>query len=192
MSYLIEIKACKDAQEWADAQTDYETAWNICENGDWMLWIARKQGVDKRKFTLAKARCAWLVKHLMKDERSINAVEVAEKYGLGEVTDEELDAAAAAARAAYAADADAAYAAYAAAAAAAAVAAATADAAAHAAAAADADAAYAAAATADADAAYAAAAAAAYFARKKTLKQCADIIRGIISFEDLNKALGAK
>jgi hypothetical protein len=112
----------------------------------------------------------------MKDQRSRKAVEVAERYGLGQATRDELAAAAYAAAAAAAA----AYAAYAAAAAAAAAYAAYAAAAAYAYAA-DA-AAYAA-----AYAAYAAAAAYAYAAdaaayadadaRTKTLKQCADIVR---------------
>jgi len=113
---LEEINACSEALEWVGDRT-LEQAWNDCHRGDWMLWLAHKKGVDSRKLTLAKARCARLIFHLMKDERSRNAVEVAEKYGLGEAAREELDAAAATATAAYAAyadDAAAAYAAYAA------------------------------------------------------------------------------
>ena len=151
-----------------------------------MLWLSRKCNVDNRKLTLAKGLCAETVKHLMKDPRSIAAVEAAIKYGNGEIDDTELrnaaadaaaaDAAAAAAYAAYAADAAAYAAAY------------GADAAAYAAAYAAnaaADAAYAA-----ADAAYAANAAAyaayAAAARKKSQLQTAEIVRNTISIKDLN------
>ena len=111
MSYLKTIRACESGQEWADGQADYKTAWDTCERGDWMIWIASKQLADNRKLTGAKAECAGLVEHLMKDERSVNAVRVAERFGRGEATEEELrvaaDAAYAAAAyaAAYAADA---------------------------------------------------------------------------------------
>jgi hypothetical protein len=78
-------------------------AWATCDRGDWMLWYAKRVGVNLRTLTAAKAECAALVLHLMKDERSRNAVEVARSYGRGEATDEELSAADAAAYAAYAA-----------------------------------------------------------------------------------------
>ena len=42
--------------------------------------------------------CARQVQHLMKDQRSIDALDVAERYANGEATDSELDAASAAAR----------------------------------------------------------------------------------------------
>ena len=67
MSYLKAISACESGQEWADGQADYKTAWDTCERGDWMIWIASKQ-LDNRKLTGAKAECAGLVEHLMKDE----------------------------------------------------------------------------------------------------------------------------
>ena len=149
------MDACQEAIEWVGDRT-LEQAWNDCERGDWMLWFAEKAGVELQPLTLAKARCANLVVHLMKDERSRNAVEVAERFGLGKATREELDVAAYAAYAAAAADADAA------------------DAAARAAYADAAYAAYAAYAT----AAYATAAAAdAAVNREETLKKCADICR---------------
>ena len=79
-----------------------------------MLWIAKKLNVDLLKLTTAKALCANTVRHLMKDERSTNAIDIALKFGRGEVSKEELKTAADAAYAAYAAaDADV-YAAYAA------------------------------------------------------------------------------
>ena len=165
---LIDLDACREAREWADRKTLSEI-WGQCPRGDWMLWLARRAGVDKRTMTAAKADCAATIKHLMKDPRSIKALETAQAYGRGEATDDELAAAADAAYAAAAADA--AYAAY--------------DAAAAAAAAADDDA-YAAAASAAAYAAYDAAADAdAYAARKQSQIRTAEIVRSIITIEML-------
>ena len=168
---LNKLNACKSSIEWLESRTS-EEMWNDCPRGDWMLWLLSSLKLDKRRLTLCKGKCAETVKHLMEDNRSINAVEVAIRYGHNEATEEELTAAAADA-AAYA---DAACAAAAYAAATAAYAAAYADAAAAAAYAADAAdvAAY-------ADAAYAAAAA----ARKQNQRQTADIIRSIISHDEL-------
>ena len=164
---LIKLNACNEARKWASNKS-IDEIWATCHRGDWMLWLARKLNIDKRVLTLAKGHCANTVRHLMKDERSIAAVDMAIKYGEGNATDSELAAAAAAA--AYAADA-AAYAAYAA----------------YAAAAYAADAAaYAAADDADA-AAYAAAAYAAYdataAARKKSQQATAEICRKYIPLD---------
>ena len=117
---LIELNACKDAIDWVGDKT-IEQALADSQRGDWLLWLAKKLDLPLNKLTLAKARCAKTVIHLMKDQRSIDAVNVAEKFGLDECTIEELNTAAAdaaaytaayaAAAAAYAAAADAAYAA---------------------------------------------------------------------------------
>jgi hypothetical protein len=121
---LIQLDACESAREWAK-DMPIEEAVSTCHQGDWLLWLAKKVDVDLRLCTLSKGHCANTIRHLMKDERSINAVNVAIAFGEGKATREELDAAAAAslaaADAAYAAAdayAAAAYAAYAAAAAA--------------------------------------------------------------------------
>ena len=103
MSYLSSIGACTEGASWADSQPNYREAWDNCKRGDWMLWIAKKQSVDLKKLTLAKVECAEIVKHLMTDERSINALTVARKFCAGEASREELNAAAVAAAAADAA-----------------------------------------------------------------------------------------
>jgi len=174
---LQETGACIEAVKYVQSCRNYRQAWNKCERGDWMLWIANRIGVDDKTLTHAKYLCANQVRHLMKDKRSIAALNACKDYVEGKITRKRLDtyADAAYADAAYAAAADAAaaaaYAAYAAAAAAyAAYAAADA-----------ADAAYAAAAA--AYAAAAAAYAAAYDAaiRKELLKKSADICRKILT-----------
>jgi hypothetical protein len=185
VSILKELDACEEAIKWC-AENKFKTieeAWEKCERGDWMLWLYRRLYPDNlRELTLAKGYCANTVRHLMRDERSINAVDAAIAFGEGKISKVELRAAAAAASAAAAADAaDAAYAAdYAAAATAADYAAATTDAAY----AAD----YAAYAASDAaDAAYAASAAAdgAYAAAKKlNQKLTADICRQYLKLKE--------
>jgi hypothetical protein len=142
--YLKFLNACKPAIDWA-GDKPVEQVVAECHRGDWLLWLAKKCGVELQPLTLAKAHCANTVRHLMTDKRSTRAVDVAIAFGEGRATREELDAAASAADASFVT-----YAAYAA------HAAADAAYAAHAAADAAADAAYAAAADAAADAAYAA------------------------------------
>ena len=105
---LKKLDACEDARIWA-ADKSWEEVYNTCNRGDWLLWLFKKTNPDDLQLlTLAKGHCANTVRHLMKDERSIKAVDAAIAFGLGEITKEELHAAyAAATYAAYAADADA-------------------------------------------------------------------------------------
>ena len=97
---------CKEGLEFRKQYPDFKTAWNECPRGDWMLWIAKKLDVDLLKLITAKALCANTVRHLMKNERSTRAIDVALSFGNGIATRQELDAAADAAYVA-AADADA-------------------------------------------------------------------------------------
>ncbi len=104
--YLRSLKACNDAIEWAKDKP-IEQVVAECHRGDWLLWLAKKCGVELQPLTLAKAHCANTVRHLMTDKRSVKAVDVAIAFGEGRATRDELDAAAnaAAAYAAYSADA---------------------------------------------------------------------------------------
>jgi len=202
---LLNINACEEGMKWLADQTA-EDAWATCQRSDWMLWIASRCGVDLQTITLTKVRCARLVQHLMTDQRSLDALDVAEQFALGNATRKQLAVAATdAANATVAADTyaatyaatDAAYsaafhAAYAAELAANALAhfaatdqaayAAATDAATHAAT----DPAYAAYAT---HAAYVAAYAA---AKEKILAQCADICRTTLSLKVVLAGLATK
>jgi hypothetical protein len=88
---------CVEAVEFRKEFKTFEEAWKKCPRGDWMLWIAQRSGVDLRPLTLAKALCAKTVIHLMTDDRSKKAVRVAERFGRGKATRDELDAASSAA-----------------------------------------------------------------------------------------------
>jgi hypothetical protein len=100
-SKLIELNACEQALEWAGDKT-WEEIYNTCHRGDWLLWLfAKTNPEDLQLLTLAKGHCANTVRHLMMDERSTNAVDVAIAFGEGRATIKELNVAHNAATAAY-------------------------------------------------------------------------------------------
>jgi hypothetical protein len=111
------LDACHDGASWAKSKKTLREVWETCERSDWMIWALRKIGFkDDRKYRLyacacvrgtplADGRTLW---DLLVDQRSRNAVEVAERYADGKASEEELQEArnaAAAAYYAYAADA---------------------------------------------------------------------------------------
>lgn len=58
------------------------------------LWVVlRPEIISERAMRLFAVGCARQVQHLMKDERSLRALDVAEAYANGNATKEELDAA---------------------------------------------------------------------------------------------------
>ena len=62
------------------------------------LWCLRSVPEESRRWRLLAVRFAHTVDHLMVDQRSKDALEVAERHAYGLATDEELDKAGAAAR----------------------------------------------------------------------------------------------
>lgn len=97
---LTDLNACQESIDWIGERT-IEQAIADCHRGDWILWLAQALDIDKSKLTLAKGLCANTVRHLMKDERSIKAVDAAIAYGNGEIDDVEIYTAYIAAYAAY-------------------------------------------------------------------------------------------
>lgn len=88
---LIKLNACTDALDWAGNKT-WKEIYNTCHRGDWLLWLFQKTNPNNlRELTLAKGHCANTVVHLMNDKRSVNAVEVAIKFGEGKASKKELD-----------------------------------------------------------------------------------------------------
>ena len=57
------------------------------------LWCCRAEPKYSKEWRLFAVWCARQVQHLMKDERSVNAIDIAEKHANGNATDEELAAA---------------------------------------------------------------------------------------------------
>ena len=86
--------ACKKGREWAVANCrTMQEVWDTVKP-EWLVWVATREGVlsdsELRLFACWCVRQAW---HLLTDQRSRNAVEVAERFATGESTNEELDAA---------------------------------------------------------------------------------------------------
>ena len=88
---LEKLNACREAVEYVKTQKSPALAWQNCERGDWMLWIAKKLNVDDKKLTMAKAMCAKQVEHLMTDQRSKDALQACFDYVNGKITREELN-----------------------------------------------------------------------------------------------------
>jgi hypothetical protein len=66
---------------------------------EWLLWVATRPGVlTDKELRLFAVFCARQVEHLLVDQRSRDAIAVAEKFANGEATPEELAAAWTAAR----------------------------------------------------------------------------------------------
>lgn len=95
--------ACSRGRTWALANcSTMQEAWDKAPDPLWVLWIATRQGVlTDRELRLFAVWCARQGQHLLTDPRSINAIDVSERYANGEATDEELAAARDAARAAF-------------------------------------------------------------------------------------------
>ena len=83
--------ACYLGKNWAvnNCESMHEV-W-LTARPDWLIWVATSPGVlPERDLRLFACWCARKVWHLLTDDRSKNAVIVAEKYARGEATREEL------------------------------------------------------------------------------------------------------
>ena len=80
---LIKLNACQPAKDWAQDKS-WKEVFDTCHRGDWLLWLFYKTKTDSEQdfalLTIAKGHCANTVRHLMKDERSVAAVDAAIKY----------------------------------------------------------------------------------------------------------------
>ena len=71
------------------------------KSAEWAIWtVCQGDVMSDRDRRLFAVKCARRVQHLMTDERSVAALDVAERYAHGEATEKEMDAAGAAAWAA--------------------------------------------------------------------------------------------
>ena len=99
--------ACDDGYVFAITQQTMADVWDKCPRADWLLWILNKldRRADDRTLRLF---AVWCVRNtplsdgrktgdMLKDPRSLAALEVAERYAHGNATDKELAAAWAAA-----------------------------------------------------------------------------------------------
>lgn len=92
LNWLQKNEACKGSIEWIEENNiqSLQDAWNACERGDWLLWMATKLNVDKRKLVLCGALCAHTVVQYMQDPRSREVVRIALLWGRGKATNAQL------------------------------------------------------------------------------------------------------
>ena len=98
-------EACRDGAKWAlENCQNMDDVWENAKP-EWLVWVATCEGVlPDKELRLFTVWCARRVQHLMTDDRSIAAVDVAERYANGNATLQELNAAREAAREAKEAD----------------------------------------------------------------------------------------
>ena len=92
--FLRKHNACTEGTHWAMTNcVSLAQVWDTAKP-QWLIWVATREGVlsdsDLRLFACWSVRQVW---HLLTDERSRNAVEVAARYARGEATREEWAAA---------------------------------------------------------------------------------------------------
>ena len=90
---LVDFDACEEGLKWAGDKTIEEVISTV-ERGDWVLWLGDKLGLPLDKMTLAESLSAKTAIHLMEHADSVNAVNVAEMFGIGKSSLEELSKAA--------------------------------------------------------------------------------------------------
>lgn len=92
--------ACYTGSKFALKFATMKDVWDALMRGEpdkknarcWALWIISRDGVlSKMERVELSVRFTERVKHLMKDQRSIDALEVAKRYSEGNATDEELE-----------------------------------------------------------------------------------------------------
>ena len=97
LEWLQANKACGSSIQWIEEKNiqSLEEAWYTCKRGNWLLWMAEKLKVDKRKLVLCAALYAHTVMQYMEDAKSRDAVRIAFLWGRGKATDIELEKASA-------------------------------------------------------------------------------------------------
>ena len=86
--------ACNEGREWALANcADMAEAWDKLKP-EWLIWVATRGGVmDRKTLILFSCWCVRRIWGLLKDERSKNAIRVAERFTKGKATRKEFAAA---------------------------------------------------------------------------------------------------
>src|SRR3972149_3370927 len=88
---LVKLRACPEALEWVEEYDSLDEAWQVCERGDWSLWLAGKlsgspDSDSRKRVVLAACQCARLsLKYVTPGEtRPLKAIETAEAWSRGE------------------------------------------------------------------------------------------------------------
>ena len=87
---LKKLGACEDAVIWASEQQSLDSAWQNCDRGDWMLWLAGKTAgpsgdTRRKKLVLAAVECAQLSISYVRagEKRPAKALRIARDWAIG-------------------------------------------------------------------------------------------------------------
>ena len=84
---LKSLKACRPAMDWVqEGNKTWKEAYNTCNKGDWLLWLFERTNPDDVKLiSLTKGHYANSLRHLIKDRRSLDIIDVAIAFGEGKM-----------------------------------------------------------------------------------------------------------
>lgn len=85
------LYACKEAVIWNGDRT-FDECWRDCTRGDWMLWLAGRLQIDRKKITQVACSCVRLAfPYAGKNVKDIESkLESVEAWAKGQATDEKL------------------------------------------------------------------------------------------------------
>jgi len=100
---LQDLRACKEAKKWvAEQDGNAYSMWRCCHQGDWLLWLAARVGIDRKTLVNAACQAARTALVYVPDgeTRPLHCIEVTEAWCRSSASLDDVDAAALAARAA--------------------------------------------------------------------------------------------
>jgi hypothetical protein len=91
---IKKFRPCKEGVKWIGDRT-LEQFWNECDRADWMMWYLGEMKDEPgypttKEVIFINVQIVRSVQHLMEDKRSIDALDVFEKYALGNASEEEF------------------------------------------------------------------------------------------------------
>lgn len=92
-SKLIQLGVCRESIEWCGNRTPQQ-AYEECERGDWLLWMAIKCGVNQKIVALTACACADTVLYLTEGVLPCKVLKVVRKHLKGKATLSEVKKAA--------------------------------------------------------------------------------------------------
>ena len=86
---LVQLNACCEAVQWAQGYPSLRAAWEACERGDWMLWLAGRTCrtlPQRKRLVLAACACARTALRYVKvgEKRPRAAIRMAERWARGD------------------------------------------------------------------------------------------------------------
>lgn len=88
---LRKMNACQIALNWTAKQRSMDSAYGKCDNGSWLLWLAKKVKVDDRLIAMACYRIADIIYEITKEDYELRwALSNLKMYAEGERSENQL------------------------------------------------------------------------------------------------------